>query len=231
MKSSTSKRVLLQSHQQQQQEQEDPSSSSLFVYQTPLQLPLKDELSTNMSIQCLTVMFNLALAFHVQGMMLANNQSQQKQHGDLLRNSIQMYELCYEMMSTEYNLNPGIYFIMSLTNNLGCAHATLGGDDNIYKSHKCFYHLLSMQMYVTDSMELETTEVGGHGAGTGSTTATNDTQNVKDGDDNDDDNGNIAMDILDEPSPESSMLLSSPFDGFLHNTSRFILHDNCASAA
>ena len=235
------------------------SSTTTFLYQEPIELPMDNEMSTLLNVQCVTVMFNLAMAFHLRALAATGSndnvhqQLQQQQH--FLHNAIQMYELCYEMMSTDESFNPGLYFIMCLANNLGCAHMTLG---NYAKSHSCFEHLLSMQMYVTDSSidgsastSSGSTSVGSSNGTSGSDQARRPPQhrdmypsaesssNNKDAVDSSEE---CTMDTTADCDDEDYHpfnhdndgdyhAMSSPFDGFLQNTSRLILLDNCASAA
>ena len=128
----------------------DSSSSSQplgYVYRSPIALPTNDLTATFVNVQCVTIMFNLALAFHLRGIQKNENTVEEQEWA--LQNAVSMYELCYEMMGTEL-INPGLFFMMTITNNLGHAHATL----HIYdKAQKCFEHLLSMQMYLMDSID------------------------------------------------------------------------------
>ena len=115
--SATSRRRRTRTRQQHQQLS---SSTTTFLYQEPIELPMDNEMSTLLNVQCVTVMFNLAMAFHLRALAATGSndnvhqQLQQQQH--FLHNAIQMYELCYEMMSTDESFNPGLYFIMCLAN-------------------------------------------------------------------------------------------------------------------
>ena len=128
----------------------------IYVYQYPIDLPTNNDegnVGTSpslVSVQCMTILFNLALTFHLRGLSQTHNLSDEEREFSIT-NAIELYELCYEMMGNEH-LNPGLFFLMSLANNLGHCHAMV---QQLEKAQKCFEHLLSMQMYLTDAIEQE----------------------------------------------------------------------------
>ena len=211
-----------------------------YVYSYPIELPIDDDIAIILKVQCVTIMFNLAMAFHLLGLKYSSsssssskgyhnnhnyNHQQQSDNNNndndynnsvrlwALENSVAMYELCYEMMGSE-QINPGLQFIMSLTNNLGHSHAML---HNFEKAKICWQQLLSIQMFlvVDDSSETTTTttrtmthtSVGGGGG-----------EAEADYDDNNDNSSNYRRFV-------------SPWEGFFDNTSSLILHNICAPAA
>ena len=197
-----------------------PSSSASFrsssyghVHRSPIELPLLDggdDIATMLNVQLVIVIFNLAMAFHLNGLdAISSSRSSASPTAvatttAAILNAINMYELCYEMMGSE-QLNVGLVFLMCLANNLGHCHALLNSTD---KANKCFEHLLSMQMYLMDTTTNEFP------------TPTSSTSN---------DNGNDNDDNVTSSSQSSSP--ASLFEGFLQNTSYLILCDTCASAA
>ena len=137
------------------------TSMSGHVHQSPIELPMDDEIAMVTSVQSVAVLFNLAMAFHLLGMQqLQQQQGQQANAATTIQNAIHVYELCYEMMGSE-EMNVGLYFLMCLANNLGHCHALLGDEE---KAQKCFEHLLSMQMYLMDA---EATSGGGENKNVG----------------------------------------------------------------
>ena len=199
-----------------------------YVYSYPIELPIDDDIAIILKVQCVTIMFNLAMAFHLLG--LKNSSSSQMYHHRqsdkddnnnnnnnsavrvwAFENAIAMYELCYEMMGSE-QINPGLQFIMSLTNNLGHAHAML---HSFEKAKICWQQLLSIQMFLVDSSETATT------AATEETTTTT-IPTV---------GGGAAADSSSDNDTSNHRRFVSPWEGFFDNTSSLILNNICASAA
>ena len=242
-----------------------PSRSIGYVYDHPLELPMDDHVALRLSVLRLTIMFNLAIAFHLKGMYLLfstspptasstsdKNGVQRRCREDIeaeakwsFESAMKLYELTYEIMGTheQYscNVNPGMYFIMSLANNLGMVHVMLCQYEH---AQQCFQHLLSMQMYLMENNPNHTT-TSFHGS------------------DNSNEVGSIGSDNSDEDNCDENQMMSDvaiaddgiriepgarpqedyqqsqlshqeqqhPWDGFFHNTSQLILNDCCASAA
>lgn len=185
------------------------TDNEAYVHRYPIELPTMEKdgeehpISLMVTVQCMTILFNLALAFHLRGMRpstpttMSSNQlhpivDEQQEREFALRNAIELYELCYEMMGSE-NMNPGLYFLMNLANNLGHCHGLLNIHD---KSKKCFEHLLSMQMYMIDTIGFNA-------------------------------NGNNVQ----ASSSNESTVMTTAIESFFQNTSNLILNDCCASAA
>jgi hypothetical protein len=108
----------------------------------PIELPTKME----MPIQAysISVMFNLAVAFHLKGL---RHQLQSEQgYVATLDSARRLYDLCYEMMMQE-RINPGLEFVMAIANNLGHLQGALQAYD---KARVCFEYLLSIQMLVLE---------------------------------------------------------------------------------
>ena len=212
-----------QQHNMMVNHQHHPSHHG-YVYRHPIELPMDDDIAIMLRVQCVTIMFNLGMAFHLRGISYSqcyvgiDNRQVYEQSDEnsirvwALQNAIAMYELCYEMMGTE-KINPGLHFIMSLTNNLGHSHALL---HNFDKARICWQQLLSIQMFLVDSVPPEELAV------TASSTSGASLQNG-DGENN---NNNTTGD-----SDSSSGRRLTPWEGFLDNTSSLILNDCCASAA
>ena len=116
-----------------------------YVYESPIDLDYDDDMCHMLSVQCMVIMYNMALAFHWNALVEIEDDIEEKDC--MNRNAIDMYEICYELMSTE-NINPGLHFIMILANNLGQCHIMLG---NYEKAQQCLEHLISIQMYVMDN--------------------------------------------------------------------------------
>ena len=269
------------------------SSPPLYVYQSPLELPIDDDLSIVYKVQCITILFNLALSFQLKAKREEeemkyhhhrhHQQQQQSQHdnippqyyGDgasltnsmMLRNhwyhnSIALYELCYEVLNCgpsaalsslspstddsttstatpttaeaeatatndtsiiDGSINPGLHFLMILTNNLGQCHDSLCNYD---KARTCFEQLLSIQMYLVDSY-------GGcfENDGTAGNVAAPPQQRPLDG-------STVAATsstVLKHSGSSHSLSSTAgmtPWEGFVSNTSRLvILLKRCASAA
>ena len=177
-----------------------------------MELPIDDDISIVYKVQCITILFNLAIAFQLKAKReekemrkyhqhhhQQQQQQQQRQHHDIdgttltnsmmlrnhwYQNSIALYELCYEVLNCgpsaalsslspssndgddtatttiaegttsntssiiDGSINPGLHFLMILTNNLGQCHDSLGNYD---KARTCFEQLLSIQMYLVDT--------------------------------------------------------------------------------
>ena len=189
------------------------TDNEAYVHRYPIELPTTEKdgdeqhpISLMVTVQCMTILFNLALAFHLRGMRTpstttssSNHQMQnpidehQREREFAVQNAIELYELCYEMMGSE-NMNPGIYFLMNLANNLGHCHGMLHVHD---KSKKCFEHLLSMQMYMIDTIGFTTNGTNNSGL---------------------------------QASAEDNVMTTA-LERFFQNTSNLILNDCCASAA
>jgi len=105
------------------------------------------------------VMYNLALTLHLHALSLASSSSSSsssnaittttntstKQHvNKLFLQSRKLYELAFEM---QLNANVDLLFPLALRNNLGLINNTLNAKD---RSKKCFKHLFSTMMYLTD---------------------------------------------------------------------------------
>ena len=264
-----------------------------YVYEHPLELPMDDHVALRLSVLRLTIMFNLAMAFHLKGLELVligggggttttttaatttpptghchscylddHHQQQNEEEAKWsFESAMKLYELTYEIIGTgpttnsnstvggggcidEY-ANPGMYFLMSLTNNIGMVHVMLCRYDY---AQLCFQRLLSMQMYLVEHK----LTIGGTG-----TTAAMDNGWGEDyyyyyystTTSNDDDD--VAMLHPQEDNPRESMSLRTsptrssrherqeeeqrrqmhPWNGFFHNTSQLILNNCCASAA
>ena len=122
-----------------------------YVYRYPIELPTSTtcdlEASLSPQVQCLTVLFNLALGFHLKGLHYDSCDSQEEQDW-AIDNAITVYELLHDIMASQ-SINPGLLFMACLANNLGQAHTMLELYD---KAQSCFEYLLSIQTYLTDNM-------------------------------------------------------------------------------
>ena len=134
-------------------------STAGYVYRYPIELPTSTtsdlEASLSPQVQCLTVLFNLAVGFHMKGLHYDSCDSQEEQDW-AIDNAITVYELLHDIMASQ-SINPGLLFMACLANNLGQAHTMLELYD---KAQSCFEYLLSIQTYLTDNMPGMTTSSG-----------------------------------------------------------------------
>ncbi|KAG7369290.1 expressed tetratricopeptide repeat protein [Nitzschia inconspicua] len=98
----------------------------------------------------IAVMFNLALAHHLNCLLVYNNPDSSSQQGQrtqglsALGRATALYELAYTVhMQEETDIN--VEFTMAIVNNLGQAHRLTGDDE---KADRCFRHLLSTMMFL-----------------------------------------------------------------------------------
>ena len=182
-----------------------------YVYRYPIQLPTTsvDDIAASLSshAQCLTVLFNLALAFHLKGLHDESCVSQEEQDY-AMDNAITVYELLHDIMASQ-SINPGLMFMACLANNLGQAHTMLELFD---KAQSCFEYLLSIQTYLTDNMP-------------GAINNNNNNSNNKSSLDEQTNASGLTQDI------EQNSNTMAPWEGFLYNTTSLVLNDCCACAA
>ena len=187
-----------------------------YVYQSPIDLDIVDVMCTSsLGVQCMVLMYNMALAFHLNGLNESGVEDDVEEQICMIRNAIEMYEICYELMSTE-NINPGLHFIMILANNLGQSHLLMG---NYEKGQQCFEHLLSIQMYVTDNT------LGKKNPGQQQQQQQQRRSSRIEGLEDDHHHQQLQQQQQHEEPPITA------WDGFLSNTSMLILSNCCASAA
>ena len=283
------------------------SSPPLYVYQSPLELPIDDDLSIVYKVQCITILFNLALSFQLKAKREEeemkyhhhrhHQQQQQSQHDNILpqfygdgasltnsmmlrnhwyHNSITLYELCYEVLNCgpsaalsslsspstddsttstatpttaeaeatatndtsiiDGSINPGLHFLMILTNNLGQCHDSLCNYD---KARTCFEQLLSIQMYLVDSyggcFENDGTSPATTGTTTSAAAAVVHHPHHQSLDGSNPTTTATSSSVLKHSSSSHSLgsaVGMTPWEGFVSNTSRLvILLKRCASAA
>ena len=256
------------------------SNKGLYVYSSPLELPIDDDMSIAYKVQCITILFNLGLCFQLKAYQEEEDQRQwgypQQRPSSFLssstptidramslhmyENAIALYELCYDVLNGGASptassssgtkaagnncgtINPGLHFIMILTNNLGQCHYSL---HNHEKSRTCFEQLLSIQMYVVDSFggDCDGIETANGPAVSSSMDTDGDTSMMAVTATAD--SSNTTTNSGGRSHPTSSMKYNStscevhtsttnltPWEGFLNNTSRIvILSKRCASAA
>ena len=201
------------------------------------------------SYDSLVVMFNLALSYQLKAAAglgsvatsasAAAGTTTTASYHDLfeeiqwnITQSLSLYELCNAVLECE-NINAGPFFIMALTNNVGQCHSmttstssstssstpssmmvmttpmTAPTSSSIttteMKAKRCFQHLLSIQMYLIDNN-------GGNSS------------------DHGDDDAPMASTTTSQPQPQTQQRLVID-EGFLHNTSRFVILNNCSAQA
>jgi tetratricopeptide (TPR) repeat protein len=91
-----------------------------------------------------TLLFNLALAYHLAGNVAKDPSAQRKK----LKKALTFYKLTYTMMQD--TMDTGIMETLAIVNNLGHVQHALGDVD---KAKQCYEHLLSTIMYVSDMGE------------------------------------------------------------------------------
>jgi tetratricopeptide (TPR) repeat protein len=111
-----------------------------FVYRTPLiiseSIATQDYESTVEA--AVAIMFNLALAHHLQG------EEQSFNEPSALRKALALYELAYALQVQE-DIDVSVEITMAIINNLGSIHREL---DDQEKASQCFQHLLSTMLFV-----------------------------------------------------------------------------------
>jgi tetratricopeptide (TPR) repeat protein len=214
----------------------DFSSFFGYVYQDALEIPLEGSLqrattTANMpfsksppcprsvssllplQVHSVSVMFNLALSCHTQGLSL-RRQGQFQEGNQALDHARGLYELSYEMMASE-KFNPGVYLIMAIANNLGQLYYML---ENYTKARHCWNHLLSIQMFVT--------QTNSYGCVSGivipPTTILPSHHHH---------HGNNSMTTSDINQERVIVMAAAAWEGFSQSASMLILTDGCAPAA
>jgi len=117
-----------------------------FIYHQPIHIPAKSALSytEGIMVSCM-IIFNLAIAYHLQGL-------QEKDAKDITTSmvrALKLYELSFNLQR-EQQLDNNILFTLAIVSNLGVLHQQLQDQDS---STKCFEHVLSTLMYLTDCGE------------------------------------------------------------------------------
>ncbi|KAG7348575.1 tetratricopeptide repeat protein [Nitzschia inconspicua] len=97
------------------------------------------------------VMFNLALAHHLNSILGNKDDSSQQQHrtqglsySRTLAQATALYELAFTVQMQE-KTDIDVEFAMAIVNNLGHAHRLMGDDE---KADRCFRHLLTTIMFL-----------------------------------------------------------------------------------
>lgn len=127
-------------------DEEFTTSRPEFVFQRPIRMPTNIGSSYNeiIFLSCI-VIFNLAIAFHLQG----DNES--------LTRALKLYELSFNLQR-EQQFDNNVLFILATVNNLGLIHRELHNEQS---SRKCFEHVLSTLMYLTDCGEASDCQLDG----------------------------------------------------------------------
>jgi hypothetical protein len=113
----------------------DEEMQGHFLYRTTISIPADVEMSYRESVlvSCMTI-FNLAIAYHLRG-----------DHVSLTR-AMKLYELSFNLQRDQQMEN-NILFTLAIVNNLGLVHQQLMDEKS---AGKCFEHVLSTLMYLTD---------------------------------------------------------------------------------
>ena len=130
---------------------EEKSLASFFICRSPITIPEDHSASCVTPIHAVVAMFNMALCYHIYGLEggLGNdNIDATNPSYELLSTSASLYRLCEEMVYLD-GIGASPLFCMTLANNLGSVHSTMGSND---QALYCFRYLLSIQMmYVSSS--------------------------------------------------------------------------------
>ncbi|KAG7352734.1 hypothetical protein IV203_008782 [Nitzschia inconspicua] len=115
----------------------DEEVQGQFIYERVIyyNIPTDDEISYRESVlvSCI-VIFNLAIAYHLRGDRTS------------LTKSLKLYELSFNLQKDQQFEN-NILFTLAIVNNLGLVHRKLNDEQS---ASKCFDHILSTLMYLTD---------------------------------------------------------------------------------
>jgi hypothetical protein len=115
-----------------------------FLYKQAITIPhfKSQSCQDGVLVSCM-IIFNLAIAYHLQGL------SDQEDGQSSLVRALKLYELSFNLQR-EHEFENNILFTLAVINNLGLCHCQLHDEES---SHKCFEHLLSTLMYLTDCGE------------------------------------------------------------------------------
>jgi tetratricopeptide (TPR) repeat protein len=118
---------------------------SSYVFCSPIEIPIETSLLP-LKISLLMV-FNLALAHHLNGIQTSNC--------DHLEKALRLYECVYRI-SQEEEVGLSVLHAMALTNNLGHVHLVLR---DTFKSQKCFEQLLATLIYFVEVSDGDSNEI------------------------------------------------------------------------
>ena len=103
-------------------------------------------------------LFNLGLTYNLEGLnnnktVNNNNREAASYRLNHIKTAISMYELCNECLRSE-DVDAGPHFMMIVANNLGVCCELIGDKES---AKQFFEYLLSVQMFLTDSHQLNCT--------------------------------------------------------------------------
>ena len=120
-----------------------------YIYKNLIKLPTDDEqhqqLLSNHKEHCAAILFNLAVAHHLRGMLYNGTASHRQQQQDL-RKSVAFYELCQKVLIKK-RIQCGHCIYMAIANNLGIVYTILEGAT---QAKPFFERLLSIQMLMIE---------------------------------------------------------------------------------
>jgi hypothetical protein len=130
----------------------DEEMQGQFMYKQAITIPRDIGMGykDGVMVSCM-IIFNLAMAYHLHGA-----EDPQENVGSLVR-SLKLYELSFNLQREEQFEN-NVLFTLSVVNNLGLVHRLLQDDES---ATKCFEHVLSTLMYLTDCGEASKAQLQG----------------------------------------------------------------------
>lgn len=113
----------------------DEEMKEQFVYKRTILIPADMEMNYRESVlACCMIIFNLAIAYQLRG------------DRESLMRAMKLYELSFNLQRDQQFEN-NILFTLAIINNLGLVHRQLNDE---HSAGKCFDHVLSTLMYLTD---------------------------------------------------------------------------------
>ena len=137
------------------------STSSGFIYKQPFRIPyhaVAEGFCLGQTLP-LVVVFNLALAYHLNAILCKKSGGNLTSSGRAhLENILQLYEMAYQWHMEQERVQPlspssglsSLKFIMILANNLAQIHLAV---QSMTKYRLCLQHLLSTMMFMVDGLQ------------------------------------------------------------------------------
>lgn len=126
-----------------------------FLYKQAITIPHFENQSycEGVLVSCM-IIFNLAVAYHLHGL---SDQTNDDNGRSSLARALRLYQLSFNLQR-EHEFDNNILFTLAIVNNLGLCHSQLHDEES---SIKCFEHVLSTLMYLTDCGEASRSHLNG----------------------------------------------------------------------
>ena len=135
---------------------EDDNSSNFFICRSPISIPEDETIPSVTPVHAIVIVYNMALCYHLYGLVgdrtnaCVSSKITTGLNPDLrcamLTTAASLYRLCEEMVRLD-GIRASNLFCMTLANNLGSLHSTMGSND---RAKHCFQYVLSLQIMLVD---------------------------------------------------------------------------------